>query len=288
MPGYENLSRLDLTYRDDTPRIATREGVEIYYESRGAGTPITLLNAFFLTAPSWRVFSEELEQDYRLITYDLCNHGASSHVGDEPTWDEHMADLIGLLDALEIESTYLVGVSTSTVLARDMAIKHPDRIKGVVLTAPVFGPKGMRRQRQIQRAWLRTLETHGVAALYEHMYPEVFSAEMNEFLGAPGFLGFREAFTALSTVEDLVHGLSRAMNDEHKPEMLAGIAAPTLVVIGDDDFLLSPTGVRELAEQLPNGRHEIMPKAGHVPYVDDAEQFQALVRKFVEEVESGV
>lgn len=286
MPGYENLSRLDLTYREDTPRIPTREGVEIYYESRGEGTPVTLLNAFFLTSPSWRVFTEGLEKDHRLISYDLCNHGASSHVAQEPTWEEHAADLIALLDALEIESTYLVGVSTSTVLARDMAIKHPDRIRGLVLAGPVFGPRGMRRQRQIQRAWLRTLETHGIAALYEHLYPEVFSAEMNEFLGAPGFLGFREAFSALSTVEDLVNGLTRAMHDEHKPDMLSGIQAPTLVVIGDDDFLLSPTGARELAEQLPDGRCEIMPKAGHVPYVDDAERFQDLVRDFVQDVQS--
>lgn len=285
MPGYENLSRLDLTYREDTPRIATREGVELYYESRGAGTPITLLNAFFLTSPSWRVFTEELEKDYRLISYDLCNHGASTHVGEEPTWDEHMADLIALLDKLEIESTYLVGVSTSTVMARDMAIKHPDRIKGVVLAGPVFGPKGMRRQRQVQKAWLRTLESHGIAALYEHLYPEVFSAEMNEFLGAPGFLGFREAFSALSTVEDLVNGLNRSMKDEHKPEMLAGIQAPSLVIVGDDDFLLSPTGAEQLAAQFPNGRAEIMPTCGHVPYVDDAESFQALMRKFIEEVE---
>jgi pimeloyl-ACP methyl ester carboxylesterase len=286
MPGYENLSRLDLTYRADAPRIPTREGVELYVESRGEGTPITLLNAFFLTSPSWRVFTEDLARDHRLISYDLCNHGASSHIGAEPTWDEHIVDLVALLDALEIESTYLVGVSTSTVLARDMALKHPDRIRGLILAGPVFGPRGMRRQRQVQRAWLRTLETHGIAALYEHLYPEVFSAEMNEFLGAPGFLGFREAFTALSTVEDLTNGLNRSMNDEHKPDMLAGIQAPALVVIGDDDFLLSPTGAAQLAAQFPDGRHEIMPTAGHVPYVDDAERFQAIVRAFVKDVES--
>jgi pimeloyl-ACP methyl ester carboxylesterase len=197
-----------------------------------------------------------------------------------------MADLIGLLDALEIESTYLIGVSASSVLAREMAIKHPDRIKGMVLTGPVFGPKGMRRQRQIQKAWLRTLESHGIAALYEHLYPEVFSAEMNEFLGAPGYLAFREAFSALSTVEDLARGLKRAMQDEHKPEMLAGIEAPTLVVVGDDDFLLSPTGARQLAEQFPNGRAEVLPTAGHVPYVDDAETFQDVVHAFIQGAET--
>ncbi|GAA4616932.1 alpha/beta fold hydrolase [Saccharopolyspora hordei] len=286
MPGYDNLSRLDLSYREDAPRIRTREGVELYYETRGEGIAIVLLNPLFLPAPSWRVFTEELEQQYRLIGFDLCNHGASSHHDEEPTWEEHAADVVGLLDALGVESAYMIGASTSTVLARDLARWYPDRVRGVVLAGPVFGPHGMRRQRQVQKAWLRTLENHGITALYEHMYPEVFSSAMNEALGAPGFLGFREAFSALSTVEDLKNGMKRAMQDDHSPELLAQVAVPALVVIGDDDFLMGPTEARELAEQFPNGRCEVMPKAGHVPYVDDAETFQALVRKFIDEVES--
>jgi pimeloyl-ACP methyl ester carboxylesterase len=286
MAGYEELIRLDLTYHEDAPRIRTREGVELYYESRGEGTAVTLLNNFFLTAPSWRVYSEELERYYRVLSYDMCNHGASSHLEAEPTWEEHAADVIGLLDALEIESTYLIGSSVSTMLARDVALAYPDRVKGLVLAGPVLGPLGMRRHRQIQRAWLRTLETHGMAALYEHIYPEVFGAEMNEALGTPGFLGLREAFTALTTAEDLGSGLKLALTGDTSPELLARISAPTLVVVGDDDVLLSPTGTRELAELFQNGSYEIMPKAGHVPFIDDAEGFQAMVRKFIDAAES--
>ncbi|GAA3151703.1 alpha/beta fold hydrolase [Streptomyces echinatus] len=286
MASYEELSRLDMTYHDDVPRIPTREGVELYYESRGEGTAVTLLNTFFLPVPAWRVYTEELDQHYRVVSFDLCNHGHSSKVEEEPTWEEHAADLIALLDALEIESTYLIGLSTSTVFARDVALRYPDRVKGLVLTGPAFGPRGMRRQRQIQRAWLRTLESHGLEGLYEHLYPEVFSAEMNEAIGAPGFLGFRESFSALATVEEMTNGLKRAMQDKSSPEMLAGIQAPTLVVVGDDDFLLSPTGAKELAALFPDGACEIIPKAGHIPFIDDPEGFQAIVRKFVEEVES--
>jgi pimeloyl-ACP methyl ester carboxylesterase len=284
--SYDELSRLDLTYNEDTPRISTREGVELYYESRGQGPDITLLNTFFLPVPAWRVFTEELQHNYRLLSYDLANHGHSSKVAKEPTWDEHAEDLIRLLDTLEIESTYLVGLSTSTVFARDVALKHPDRVKGLVLAGPVFGPRGMRRQRQIQRAWLRTLETQGLEGMYELVYPLVFSAEMNEEIGVPGFLGFRESFTALATVDEMTNGLEHASKDQHKPEMVAGIQAPTLIVTGDDDFLLSPTGARELAEQFPNGSYEVIPKAGHIPFIDDAAGFQASVHKFISEVES--
>jgi 3-oxoadipate enol-lactonase len=286
MSNYEFLAQLDLTYREDTPRVRTREGVEIYYESRGEGTPITTLNHFGVTTPMWRMFTEELAQHHRILTYDLCNHGHSSRVGEEPTWEEHATDLIGLLDALDIESTYLIGASASTVFARDVALWYPDRVKGMILAGPVFGPRGMRRQRQLQRNWLRTLESYGPAGMFEHFYPEMFSSEMNEALGTPGYLGFREAFMAFTTPEELASGLARAAKDEHTPDLPGRINAPTLILVGDDDILLSPTGARELAAQFPNGSCEIMPKAAHQPYVDDPEAFQAHILKFIKEAES--
>jgi pimeloyl-ACP methyl ester carboxylesterase len=287
MSAGETLERLDLSYREDAPRIRTREGVELYCESRGEGPAITMLNNFFMTTPTWRVFTDELEQSHRIVSYDLCGHGQSTHPAQYPTWTEHAADVVGLLDALEIEKTYLVGTSISTVLAREVALLYPDRVKGIVLAGPALGPQGMRRHRQIQRAWLLTLENHGMAALYGHLYPEVFGADMNEELGTPGFLGLRESFLALSTQEELTNGLKLALTGETGPELLAGIEAPTLIVIGDDDILLSTTGAKDLAEKFPNGSYEIMPRAGHLPFLDDSSGFQAIISKFIDHVESN-
>ncbi|MBQ1047299.1 alpha/beta fold hydrolase [Micromonospora sp. C51] len=286
MSAGEVLERLEVAYREDAVRARGREGVELYYESTGAGPVVLTLNNFFMTTPTWRVFTDELSVGHRVVSYDLCGHGRSSHPEKYPTWDEHVEDVVGLLDALEIDQAYLLSTSISTVLARDVALKHPDRVKGIVLAGPALGPRGMRRHRLVQRAWLLTLEQHGMAALYAHLYPEVFGAEMIEELGTPGFLGLRESFLALSTKEDLVNGLKLALTGETSADVLARIEAPTLVVIGDDDVLLSPSGAKELAEKFPNGRYEIMPGAGHLPFLDDAAGFQALVAKFIDEVET--
>jgi len=288
MSASDTLERLDLSYLEGAPRIRTREGVELYCETRGEGPAIMTLNNFFMTTPTWRVFTDELAQSYCVISYDLCGHGQSTHPEQYPaSWAEHVADVIGLLDALEIEKTYLISTSVSTVLARDVALAHPDRVKGIVLAGPCLGPKGMRRHRQVQRAWLLTLEHHGQAALYAHLYPEVFGADMNEELGTPGFLGLRESFLAVTNAKDLANGLNLAMKGETSPELLARIEAPTLVIIGDDDILLSLTGAKELAEKFPNGSYEIMPGAGHLPFLDDSSGFQAIVRKFIDGVESN-
>jgi pimeloyl-ACP methyl ester carboxylesterase len=287
MAAGEEQDHHDLSYRD-TPRIVTREGVELYYESSGEGTAITCLNNFFITSPFWREYTEELVQHHRVVTYDLCNHGASSRLPQEPTWEEHAADVIGLLDALEIESTYLIGTSASTQLARDVALEYPDRVRGLILAGPVFGTKGMRRHRQLNRSWLLTLKSHGTAALYAQMYPEVISGEMNEESGTPGFLGLRESFMAMSTPEELTNGLTLVQSGDTSPELLSRVQAPTVIVLGDDDILLSPTRGHEVAALFPDGRCEIMRNAGHVPFLDDPEGFQAIVRKFVEEAESHV
>ncbi|TYC66457.1 alpha/beta hydrolase [Streptomyces sp. CB01881] len=285
MSAGEAQDHHDLQYYD-TPRIRTREGVELYHEVSGEGTAITLLNNFFITSPFWREYTADLARDFRVVSYDLCNHGASSRLAQEPTWEEHAADVVGLLDALDIESTYLVATSASTQLARDVALEYPDRVKGLVLAGPVLGLRGMRRHRQLNRAWLLTLQNHGMTALYGHMYPEVISGDMNEESGTPGFLGLRESFLAMSTPEELTNGLTLVQQGETSPELLSRVQAPTLVVLGDDDILLSPTRGHELAALFPDGRCEIMPNAGHVPFLDDPEGFQAIVRKFVEETDS--
>ncbi|WP_086740742.1 alpha/beta fold hydrolase [Streptomyces glaucescens] len=288
MSAAEALEQLDLQYPEELPRVTTREGVELYYESRGEGPALTLLNNFFITSPLWRAFTQDLVRDFRVVSYDLANHGQSSKLDKEPTWEEHAADLIGLLDALGIESTYLVATSASTQLARDVALAHPDRVKGLVLAGPVFGLTGMRRHRQLNRAWLLTLKNHGMAALYGHIYPEVISGEMNEEGGTPGFLGFREAFLAMSTPEELANGLALVQEGDTSPELLSRITAPTVIVLGDDDILLTPSRGHELAKLFANGRCEIMTNAGHVPFLDDPETFQSIVRRFVEETEAHV
>ncbi|MBQ0826578.1 alpha/beta fold hydrolase [Streptomyces tagetis] len=288
MPADDEQPGTDLSYHEDTPRIRTRDGVGLYHESRGTGTALVFLNNFFLTSPFWREYTEELAGHHRVVTYDLCNHGASSRHDREPTWEEHAADVVGLLDGLGIESAHLIGTSASTQLARDVALAHPDRVRGLVLAGPVFGLTGMRRHRQLNRSWLVTLKSEGIAALYNQIYPEVISGRMNEDGGTPGFLGLRESFMAMNTLDQLVNGLTLAQQGDPDPALLGRVTAPTLIALGDDDILLSPGRGHDLAALFPDARCQIMPNAGHVPYLDDPEGFQGLVRKFVEETESRV
>ncbi len=276
----------DLSYREGTPLVGTREGVALYHESTGEGVAITTLNNFFFTAPFWRDYTDELAKHYRVVSYDLANHGHSTRLEQEPTWEEHVADLVGLLDALEIDSTYLLASSASTQLARDVALAHPDRVRGLVLAGPVVGPQ-IRRHRMLQRAWLRTLNSNDIPVLFSHMYPEFVSTQMIEEYGVPGYLGLRESFVAMSTPEELNNGLALAQQGDPSSELLTRIQAPTLIALGDDDILLGPTAGHELAALFPNGRCVIMPKAGHVPFLDDVLGFQELVRKFVEEAEDN-
>lgn len=186
-----------------------------------------MLNNFFVTAPFWRSHTQVLAKNHRIVSYDLANHGASVRLGQEPTWKEHAADVIGLLDALGIDATYLVATSASCQLARDLALAHPDRVKGLVLAGPVFGLKSMRRHRQFNRAMLQTLQSSGMAALYNHIYPAVVSGQMNEEGGTPGFLGLRESFLAMSTPDQITNGIGLVQTGDPSSTLLSQVAAPS-------------------------------------------------------------
>lgn len=67
MSGYANLSRLDLTYREDTPRIRAREDLEPYYESRSEGTAVTLLNAFHMPKAGHVPLADDAESFQALV-----------------------------------------------------------------------------------------------------------------------------------------------------------------------------------------------------------------------------
>jgi pimeloyl-ACP methyl ester carboxylesterase len=123
----------------DAAQILKRDDdVEIYYEVRGDGPPLCIVNNMYIVGPLWKNFTTKLVKSTRVITYDLRNQGASSQIASEFALADHVGDLLALLDALEIEQTYLLGTSISTLICRDFALAHPERVCGLVLLAPYF------------------------------------------------------------------------------------------------------------------------------------------------------
>jgi pimeloyl-ACP methyl ester carboxylesterase len=209
------------------------EGTQLYYEQTGEGHPLVLVHGGLLDRRMWDAQFEEFSLYYHVIRYDVRGFGKSP-LGVEPysnAWDLH-----DLLSELEIEKTYLLGLSLGGGIAIDFTLEHPEMVDGLILAAasvsgydnysPEMVEFGMQlqeaaRQEDIER--LRTLWT-------EHeMMPQ-----NNEFPEAQRF--YREMLGDY----DFGHYLHPAPHQDLNPPAvmrLSEIRVPTLVLIGDNDSL---------------------------------------------------
>jgi 3-oxoadipate enol-lactonase len=279
------FGQVDVRYLSHTA-LGLPDGSELYYDDRGQGPAITLLNNFYLVSPVWRNFTDVLAAGSRMVTYDLRNQGASTSGPGPVTFADHVDDLLRLLDHLQIARTYLVGTSISTLIARDFALAHPDRVAGLVLVGPAFSPNGGLRRRLISRSWLSTLEQAGTKGLFDHIYPLVFPDQMIHQGGEIAYLALRENFLALLSVSSIRENLAASLDIQDDPELLATMRPPTLFVVGDGDFAWSHSVVEDALALVPGSRAVTIARAGHVPFFDDPAAFQQAVLEFVTELEA--
>lgn len=281
----EGIEAWDLAYDGRQALHRTEDGSELYYELRGSGPVITLVSTIYVVSTAWRNFTGDLAADHRLLTYDLRNQGASD--GKPADFAQHTHDLKSLLDDLGIERTYLVGTSISTLICRDFANAHPERVAGLVLVGPPFSPRGSSRRRRIAKSWLAALDAGGPRALFDLIYPLVFGDKALAEGGSGAYLALRERFLAINSAAQLRANLREALGAGDQVDLLTGIAAPTLLLAGDDDFSTTASTLQQTAGIMPNAVVEIVEECGHLPYFEQPAAFQDAVARFVSSVETG-
>ncbi len=272
----------------DNGLAAVAPSTALYYETRGSGSPVTLVNNFFMVAPFWRAFTARITEKHLVVGYDLRNQGKSICPGAPVRPEHHIDDLARLLDHLEISRTTLVGASASTLIARDFALAHPDRVSALVLVGPIFNASGGARRRRLVKSWLRSLAAGGPAQLFDHVFPLIFSEQTIENGGNATYLAIREYFLVVATPEQAGVNLEASLALSDDPARLRDIRCPTLVVTGDADFLTSPTSLAGIATLVPDCTTEVLPFAGHVPFFEASEACEETVLAFLADVDARV
>jgi 3-oxoadipate enol-lactonase len=258
----------------------------LYYEKSGAGSPVTLVNNFFMVAPFWRTFTRRIAADHLVVGYDLRNQGRSACAGGPIRPEQHIDDLARLLDHLEISQTTLVGASASTLIARDFALAHPDRVSALVLVGPIFNATGGARRRRLISSWLRSLASGGPAQLFDHVFPLIFSEQTIENGGNAAYLAVREYFLVVATPEQAGANLEASLALSDDPARLRDIRCPTLVLTGEADFLTSPTSLAAIGTLIPDCSTSVLPFAGHAPFFEAPDAFEDAVLAFLADVDA--
>ncbi len=231
------------------------ETVELAYEEQGEGTPLLLVHGFPLNASIWSSLRPYWRPGVRVICPDLRGFGRSPVTGGVYSMELLAADLLALLDRLQIERVVLAGHSMGGYIGLAFARAYPERLAGLALVASQAGADTPeRRQGRLDSA--AQVERAGVAQVAESMAERLTArAELLEPLKALMLTADRRA----------VAGALRGMaGRSDATPWLASIQVPTLVLVGTADVLIPAQQGRSAAHLLPAARLVEIPACGHM------------------------
>ena len=269
------------------PQIVVRSR-KVYYELHGnhPGIPLTLIMGTGGSCRGWLPLQvPDFSEQHRTLIFDHPGVGGSEDPGG-PFDIAGFADAaVGLMDALGIEQTNVLGVFMGGMVAQEIALRHPDRVNRLILAGTYARPDAKRRM--LLQQW-RDLSLSGTPI--EVMVRErLLWTLQDETLEQTDLIDQMIAFfvedgSPLS--EEVFARQCDACLNHDTADRLREIQHPTLVVCGRRDQLTPPQFHRELADEIPNAHLVTINYGGHLVMAESAEQFNHTVLQFLAESQS--
>lgn len=238
-------------------------GETISFERAGAGPPVLLLHSLGTNASLWSVVLTALSDRFAIVAMDCRGHGRSSNRGGFSV-TAITRDGLALMAALGHERFHVVGCSMGGLFAVAVQAAAPDRVLSLALagayaTVGAAGPPRIVATREL----LATLSMAEFGRRYAEDTVITTALEPRTLV---------ENAIAAMTREDYMETLEAILTADVSP-ILAGIAVPTLVLVGTEDRRAPPEVARRLADSIPGAVFRQIDGAGHLAMLDEPEAF---------------
>jgi pimeloyl-ACP methyl ester carboxylesterase len=256
----------------------TINDARIHYERAGEGLPVVFLHAGVADSRMWGPQLRAFAHRFDCIAPDMRGFGQSA-LPPGP-WSP-VADLLGLIDDLQLKPVHLVGCSLGGGLAIDFAIEHGERISKLVLVGPGVGGVNF-------------------AAKYPELFAQAEAAEkagdQHAIVEADARLWLDGPRRPAGSVKDPIRKLFFEMDGNFESdfdsapiqrleppaaERLHEITAPTLVVVGDEDVPPVFDAVELVMAKVPHARKAVIHDAAHLPNLEHPDEFNRIVMEFL-------
>ncbi|QVQ53571.1 3-oxoadipate enol-lactonase [Spiractinospora alimapuensis] len=251
---------------------ATAIDVDFSVEGPPNAPVLVLSGSLGSTRAMWQPQVDALSADLRVVTYDARGHGASPVPVGPYTIADFGADLLRLLDRLDVERAHVAGLSLGGMTGMWTAAHAPERVDRLVLlcTSALLGPpEGWAQRAETVTAAGSSDAVAGAVVTrwftdgYAKAHPEAV-ARMRDMIAATPPAGYAASCRAIETM-DLRPDLPR-------------ITAPTLVLAGAQDPATPPAHLRAIAEAIPGSRLETVDPGAHLASWESAGTVNALLR----------
>jgi pimeloyl-ACP methyl ester carboxylesterase len=254
--------------------------LSIYWESYGNKEPLLLISGVSGGTWSWEESITVWSSAFNIVAFDNIGSGRSSKP-NRPYTIEEMADhSAAVLDAAGIKQAGVVGLSMGGMIAQELALRHPDRIHRLVLGCTHCG--GSQRIPPNPHVVQQFVNNKGLT-------PEEIIDKNLKLLVTPQFL--KSGSSALKRYKERQlrapfqpdYALKRqleAIGHFDVCDRIGNIQAPTLILTAEQDLLVPPENGRLLSTHIPDAVEKSFANAGHLIYLECAQDFHGTVMKF--------
>ena len=262
--------------------LAKNGQVTLSWESFGEGPAVLLIAGQGMTAEGWWATIPVLAESFRVIAFDNRDTGNSSRVHWFYSAAHMAADAVAVLDAAGEERAHVYGVSLGSLVAQEVVLRHPKRVNALVLGASSAGgfaaykpaPTSFAQTFLIRAGAMGPEEAAWAAVPYTYaektrrLHPERIVADITPRVSSAEPLAYLHQAAAV------------AAHDAY--ERLNQVAAPTLVVHGEQDVFMPPANALVLAERIPGAQLQLWPDAGHMYMIDEPRADRGIARFLAE------
>jgi 3-oxoadipate enol-lactonase len=250
------------------------DGARLRYRDTGSGPAVVLVHGWTLDLEMWTPQVERLCDQFRLVRLDRRGHGLSSGI---PGLEQDVADLANLCRSLELHCVAVVGMSQGTRSALAFADRSPDTVRALVLDgAPDLQP-GIPQSDIPLAHFQMLLRTQGIAAFrrewraQDAMQLQTQDRAMHALLS-----GMLERYDGRDLRDAVRAGASLT------PDVsLRRITAPILILNGEFDLDTRSSAADYLCRELPQAERHLIARAGHLPNLDNPDDYAHLCRSFL-------
>jgi pimeloyl-ACP methyl ester carboxylesterase len=256
--------------------------LQIAYDVDGRGEPVFLIGGFTMVKESWELQVAELAKHFRVITFDNRGVGETTVPSERFSIAEMAADTVGLMDALEIDSAHVFGVSMGGLIAQTLALDHPDRVEKVVLGCTTHGGRhAVQPQKEVMQLLAKASDPsipaeESVRMRLPTILAERFIREQPERL---------EEFVRVSVqhwpTPEGAAGQMGALSVFNVKKRLGEIRCPVLVITGVEDRMMPAENSRLLAEGIEGAELYLVEGAGHSFFFEKPDEVNRVLIEFL-------
>ena len=257
----------------------------IYYDEYSAGQPLILIPGLGGSRLGWSKQLEPFAKKYRVINLDNRDAGDSGLSARAYTIADMADDVAGVIENLNLGAAFVVGVSMGGFIAQHLTLRHPARVKKLVLVSTsAGGATHVNPKPEIAALLIRDpnddIETR-VRRGYAHITGPGFAEAHPEDVARAIEHGYRFPMSPEAYQRQLLAAMSHTQGEGTRAR-LHEIRVPTLIVHGDYDPLVPYPNGQILATEIPGARLVPLRGVGHLPHIEATEEFNRVVMEFLD------